>query len=318
MHVAQIGNFAPPNSTENDLRIALKNLGCQVMPIQEGEASQLLTLIDMLTHGPRPDLILWTRTRDLAAKIGNAGWWELIAKARKADVPIVGYHLDRWWGLKRQGEVAGDPFFHVDMLCTADGAHDDEWRKLGIDHHWFPPAVSIENCGIGTPREEFTSDIAFVGSWQGYHPEWKHRGELVSWLQRIYGKRVAFWPKPGQHAVRGADLRDLYASVRVVVGDSCLVKTTSGQPMNRYVSDRLPETLGRNGALVHPYVDGVTDVLFRHASWQLGDWKGLRKMIDATLENPDSARDLENVSSNHTYNNRMGQLLNRLGLEVTS
>ena len=44
------------------------------------------------------------------------------------------------------------------------------------------------------------------------------------------------------------------ASVDAVVGDSCLVP-----PTRLYYSDRMPETIGRGGLLIHPYVEGCTN-----------------------------------------------------------
>ena len=45
--------------------------------------------------------------------------------------------------------------------------------------------------------------------------------------------------------------------------------------MHTYLSDRLPELIGRGGFLLHPYVDGVTDgTVFTDgehlATWKLG------------------------------------------------
>ena len=97
-----------------------------------------------------------------------------------------------------------------------------------------------------------------------------HRSRLVKWLRKNYDRQVKFWPEPNQHAVRGDDLTDLYASVKVVVGDSCLVPKPDGSPMTHYCSDRIPETLGRGGLLLHPVVEDVTGKLFNHHWWKLG------------------------------------------------
>lgn len=54
-------------------------------------------------------------------------------------------------------------------------------------------------------------------------------------------------------------MQELYATVPVVLGDSCLAGES-----HRYWSDRVPETLGRGGLLIHPMVDGMT-------SWYYGE-----------------------------------------------
>jgi hypothetical protein len=315
MHIAYIGNFEPPHSTENDVARALANNGHSVHHFQEGDPLELGTLMDAVRIG-HYDLVLWTRTKGLADRVGDGAQHMLIHACHRGGVPIVGYHLDRWWGLERQIQVFTDPFFQVDLLCTADGGHDEQWVEAGINHAWFPPAISEANCGVGTPRDEYASDIAFVGNWQGgYHPEWKHRAELVDWLSRRYGNRVRFWPKRGEHAIRGRELADLYSSVKVVVGDSCLVPKADGSPMTHYCSDRIPETLGRGGVLCHPRVEGIDDLYAWHYGWDLGDWMYLKTLIEMLTTPPDiHARSLQvqHIVANHTYEVRMRQLVDLL------
>ena len=254
MRVVQIGNHGPPHSTETHLRRALEQIGHTVYPVQESatgyrRATQLAT-------GRRADLVLWTWTYGLGPSTAYGEQRLMIDRLRKAGIPIVSYHLDRWHGLEREPMIETAPFFRTDLVCTADGGAP--WESAGVVHEWFPPAVLGSECLPGTPRDEYRSPLAFVGSWRpGYHVEWQHRPDLIRFLRDRYGDRCSFWPRPGEHAVRGSDLRDLYASVDLVVGDSCLVPYSDGTPVSRYCSDRIPETLGRGGALLHPYVPGV-------------------------------------------------------------
>ena len=315
MHVVQLGNRVPPFSTENDLHHAMvEGNGWDVRFIQEGDSTALLQFITDLQAGfERPDFILWTSTRDLANQWGHELQWKLLAEARRHNIPVVAYHLDRWMGLKRQNAMPTEPYFRVDLLATADGAHQDEWAKADVNHHWMLPGVSERWCRPGTYSEELATDIIFVGSWQDYgHREWRHRGELVAWLQKTYGDRVAFYPKQGEHAVRGLELNDVYWSAKVVVGDSCLAPKVDGSPMTNYCSDRVPETLGRGGVLVHPYVEGVMGDLGRLCyAWPLGEWGALRAAIDEELESDNGALRLLNIAhirENHSYTVRMRQL----------
>lgn len=310
--VAYIGNFVPEHSTENHVRQAWINQGHQVVRIQEGDHNDLASL---LKNVKAVDLIMWTRTSDLAAKWGHAKQLELLARAHGADIPTVAYHLDRWWGLDREHAVFEEPFFRCEYVITADGGHQEQWTEAGVNHIWMPPGVSLGETEPGEPQERFTSDIAFVGSWRpGYHAEWTHRPQLISWLQENYRDQIQFWPRPGEHAVRGKDLRDLYASVRVVVGDSCLVGNAT-----HYWSDRIPETLGRGGFLIHPYVEGIEehfDIDVHLKTWKIGDWEMLKKLIDHFLRG-DRQREREiiadcgrkQVIKNHTYDVRINQIL---------
>jgi hypothetical protein len=318
--VVYIGNVGPgsaPHSTENHVARALEANGHTVVPIHENGFPW--------THGHTiphdTDFVLWTHTHGFAPPRLHRRQTVFLRSLRDRGIPAVSYHLDRWWDLTREYQVAQEPFFRTDLVCTADGGNEDRFEAVGVNHVWFPPGVSAAECVLGTHRRQLASDIAFVGSWQGgYHPEHKHRAELVAWLRGTYGDRCRFWPLPGEHAVRGDTLRDLYASVKVLVGDSCF----AGDPRGvRYFSDRIPETVGRGGLLVHPEVPGVTDgTLYasgQHlATWPAGDWSRLRTEIDTALADPDRRRHIasagrEHVLAHHTYEVRIRQLVDVMG-----
>lgn len=305
IRIAYIGNFGPPHSTENHVRQAFSSIGVEVTKVQENDLNAWKDLVIRLK---RFDFVLWTRTWDV-------DWArEYLALIQEARVPVIGFHLDRWWGLKREHQVNEQAFFQSDLVITADGGHPQEWLDAGINHHWLPPAVSEFECQPAPFTRRFASEIAFVGSWNGYHPEWGHRAELVDFLRRTYGERVAFWPEAGQPSVRGEDLRRLYASTRVVVGDSCLVGGAT-----HYCSDRIPETIGRGGFLIHPFVRGVTDgthyMQGEHLDvWDLGDWDSLQEQIDRGLSDPGHCQQIarqgrEHVLKHHTYTVRARQVL---------
>jgi hypothetical protein len=317
MRLAYIGNFEPRHSTENEVFKGALDAGHEITAWQENTRDTWERLPD---EAYMHDLVLWTRTGwDWPHA---TGWdWEtatahqrvLLAACREAGVPVVGFHLDRWWGLDREGQVRSEPFFEADLLCTADGGHTADWADAGVNHRWLPPAVSRFECEPAAPSRRYASDVAFVGSWRpGYHHEWSHRPELVAWLRRTYGGRCRFWPRERGHAVRGAELRTLYASTKVNVGDSCLAGGAT-----RYWSDRIPETLGRGGFLLHPYVEGIEEHFTdgEHLRlWPLGDWGELRRLVDYYLEHDDERRRIAaagraHVLAHHTYTVRVGQVL---------
>jgi len=317
MNIAYIGNFGPPHSTENEVRKALTYNGHQVIPLQEN-GIEWRGLAELAKDAA---FVLWTRTWTLDADAQRAG----LDEVRKTK-PVVGYHLDRWWGLERQREVLTHPFFsHTDLLCTADGGHDLHWKAAGIEHHWFPPAVSFEATQlVGQLRPEFDFDVGFAGQHRIYHPEWlPYRRALVNFLERRYGKRFGIWPKHGDPAVRGQDLCDLYRSVKVVVGDSCLAGQCPMLPQgvrggaHRYFSDRIPETLGRGGFLIHPDFVGLTE-LYKPAehlvTYELGNFIDLALKIDQALEMPEARLAIAGagkawVIAEHTYERRMESLI---------
>lgn len=320
LKILYIGNFEPEHSTENHVRTALIANGHHVTRFQESDVDSWRALGRGSFGIEDPDLILWTHTQ--YSWLDKQDQLRMLIKARQAGIPVVGFHLDIWWGLQREHLVFEEPFFLADLLCTADGGHDQQWADAGVAHHWMPPAVSAPECELGMFRDEFHSKLAFVGSWQGhYHQEHQHRFALVNWLQTNYGPQIQFWPKMGQPAVRGADLRDLYASVDVVVGDSCF----TGSGLKRYWSDRIPETIGRGGYLIHPDVEGLEDVGLHPresfgggmATWEAGEWDALANEIEWALENPEERRSIAAfgrsvVLERHTYEVRLKQLVELL------
>lgn len=310
LRVAYVGNHAPRHSTESHVALALEANGHTVTRLQENE-------VDWTTLNrkvARADLVLWTSTHDYAPESTYPQQLEFLSKCKP---PTVGYHLDIWWDLRREDRVRKAPFFRCSLVVTADGGHDDRWAEAQVNHRYMPPGVSEFECQPGTPRDGYRASLAFVGSWQGYHPEHPHRAQLVDFLK---ARGCRFWPRPGEHAVRDEALRDLYASTVVNVGDSCF----AGR-VRSYFSDRVPETLGRGGFLLHPHVDRVTDgTLYTDGEhlrcWQAGDWDELGRLIDHYTAHPDEARAIgekgrAHVLAEHTYTVRMRQLLELLKVE---
>lgn len=317
LRVGYIGNFRPTHSTENHVARAFRSHGAHVEELQEDNPDTWMNL-----ERSRPfDVILWTHTWSfMPPPFATA-----VALA-KQKVPIVGYHLDRMFGLQRAELVTGrlkrshagtdvrDPFFLVpDMVVTADGGHDEGWVQAGILHRWLPPGVLGAEVEVLEPRQESPRRIAFVGSWSGYHQEWPHRQQLVKWLSDRHGKDLVLYPVPGQPAVRGRALNVLYRTHDVIVGDSCLAGGAT-----HYWSDRIPETLGRGGLLIHPNVVGLEEHFTpgEHLlTWNAGDWEVLDAWVDKALNMSAAEREQialagrEHVLAHHTYEVRARQLV---------
>lgn len=326
MRVLQIGNFEPPHSTENELRDALLRLGVDLATFQEGDPLRWERAIHYINHGDA-DMVLWTSTRSLAERVPEQVQYDLLRAALDGGVPTVGYHLDRWWGLhanRRQEQMFGPdgalrPFFNVQYLFTADGGHQEQWAEIGVNHIWMPPAISERWCYLAEPDPKYDFDIVFVGGWHQYgHTEWTHREEMIAKVRDWYGHRFRCLPKKGQPRITMGDLNTIYASAKVVLGDSCLVPKADGSPMTHYCSDRIPETLGRGGVLVHPTVDGVHwmhDGPFSYNGWSLGNWDELHSLLDEILAwDSDSALDerleaIKHIKDAHTYTHRMRDVI---------
>lgn len=307
MRISYLGNFEPPHSTENHVARSLEALGHEVTRLQEGEVPAL----EVCERSRGHDLFLWTMTQGLAEKSGTREQRALMLADVGRHMTTVGFHLDRWWGLEREHLVREEPFFRVDRLFTADGGHDERWRELGIRHSWLPPAVYHAEA-IDVEPSHRDLDVVFVGAWRDYGHAgwWPYRHELLVRLRARYGRRFTCWPK--NEAVRGLELNALLSSAKVVIGDSCLV----GAPA-RYWSDRVPETMGRGGFLVHPEVEGLREAHPHLPTWQLGNWEQLFALVDYHLAFPDEREELRREQARHTrelhtYRERLKTLLERL------
>jgi len=306
--IAYIGNFGPSFSTESHVAAAFESLGHQVVRHQEDEVDWRWVPAHAAAQGV--DFVLWTHTHGYADESKHDDCWFMLQGLRDVGIPSVAFHLDRWWGLERQTQAETEPFFRCDLVFTADGGHAIEWAKVGVNHFWLPPAVDHREVGRGTPNSRWRKDVGFVGSWREYgHAEvWPWRFELISAIWRRYGSKFRSWPRSGE-SIRGQDLADLYASVKVVVGDSCLAGGAT-----RYWSDRIPETLGRGGFLLHPDVYGLDDHFGRDMlpiRFDVGDIEGVFDLVDYWMDDDraDERRALTeqaigHVRDHHTYRNR--------------
>lgn len=305
--IAYIGNFRAPWCTEVHLAETLSLMGYKVDRIQEDEVS----LKEIEKRGNASDLVLYTRTWGLPT--GAIDVWN---RLHSYGVPTASYHLDLYYGIKRQDTVHGDPFWSTKYVFTPDGDPVAQawFESQGINHHWIKPGVFKPEVYRGRADEErFPHDIVFVGSWKNYHKEWPHRKRLVQHLMRKYQDRVGIYGHESLGTIRGWPLNDLYASAKVVVGDSLC----PGFSKPNYWSDRVYETVGRGGCLIHPAVEGLqtdfegaVDLLY----YPYGDFDKVDELITHVLDNPDHAENMRvngmhKVHKNFTYHNRLQQAL---------
>lgn len=268
--VAFLGNFRAVESTENMIWWALtQRLDMEVIQLQEDE-TDLKTLYDQVAFC---DYFLWVRTPGWL-KVSDDEMFHLLEWCRNEEIKTFAIHLDKFWGIPEREKLIGvHPFWKCAYVFTADGSPQN-WESRGVNHFWMKPAVSEVYCHPGTPREEFRCDVMFCGA-REYHSEYPFRAKMVDFLQDIYGDRF-------RHVtgVRGHALNDAYASAKVIVGD-CF---QAGTPY--YWSDRVPETMGRHGLIVHPRIEGLTAPLLYYDPQDLHH---LQSVVDAVLQFRNSA-----------------------------
>lgn len=309
--IAYLGNFSVPYSTENDMASAMETIGHEVRRIQEGQPWD-----QILYQAVGAEIFWWTQTKSLADKQPIEDRVNGITDL-SLDMPTVATHLDLWFGLGREDQLRAEPYFRCRHVFSADGDHDDEFAALGINHHWLPPAVNYDECRFIAPRPEYQRDVAFVGGWDGYgHEEWRpSRDAMLDRLRRDLGERFECWPLRGQPAVRQLNLNALMASTKIIIGDSCFATTARW-----YVSDRYFETVGRGGFLLAPAVPALVEMLEPQAHAVYFEPGNLDDMMDGVrfwLDHDERRelireRGMRYVRANHTYVNRVEQVIDTL------
>lgn len=306
MRIAFYGNFGVDYSSESHHAATLELLGHQVTRIQEPRATER-ELKDALVEA---GLFVWVHTHGW----NTPGIDDVLRYATTLGVPTMTYHLDLWMGLHRQRDMHSDAYWQIGHFFTVDRLMADYLNQnTPVRGHYVNAAMFAPEAYLAKPGHPYGNDVVFVGQ-RNYHPEWDYRPKLVDWLAATYGDRftrIAGDTPAG--TTRGHHLNRLYASSKVVVGDSlCL-----GFDYPDYWSDRVYETLGRGGFLIHPHVKGME----RHFKdgehlvfYEYGDFEQLQFLIDYYLENPAEREVIrrqghEHVKASHTYTQRWQQIL---------
>lgn len=325
MKLVYVGNFEPSASTENHVSYALAELGHDVWELQESKA----TVAQIREACADADLLLYTRTEGLTPS-SRREWLDLL---ETLPIPSASYHLDLYAGLRRGAGLRDDPFWRTRYVFSADGGSPEFFKAHGINHFWLPPGVHGPECYMAQPSPEMATDILFVGSGghrAGYHPEWPWRDKMIRFLADTYGPRFSKHGHPpmgsvGTQHVRGHKLNVAYASAKIVVGDSLSLgpETEKGPIFShaRYWSDRVPETIGRGGFLLMPDIPGLAEHV-PLARFKPGDLADLKAQIDYWLAPANEAfreglrvQLHSAVKANHTYANRMAEMLRVISRE---
>lgn len=307
MKVVFLGNFVVPYTTENDLAYSYEKLGHEVIRLQEDRT----TGEEVLRRAQGADLLHYVHTHGWETQ-GHRTIAEVLRSLKRQGVPTISTHLDYWRGLKREVDVANHPFWNTEYVFTADGGSNDWYRAKGINHYYLKAGVVERDCYIGDYTQEYAYDVVFVRS-RNYHPEWPYRPQLIEWLEKTYGDRFAHFGGDGRGVVRGKQLNDLYASAKVVIGDTLCMDFEHPE----YWSDRIYETTGRGGFIIHPYIQGLENdfaIDEEIVTYEYGNFEELKYKIDHYLQYDVEREKIrraghERTKRDHTYTNRIGEVL---------
>lgn len=316
MRIAYAGNRKNKASdgksfnTENHIALSLEKLGHEVDFIQEDE----IEVGKLRERVGDVDLFLWTRTWKESDGVGYVSDKDL-QSIKDAGIPTASFHLDKYAGIKRDGGIGEDTFWKTDYVFSPEGSVESQriFKKHGINQIYSPPAVFEDECYIAEPVDKFKHDIVFVGGGVEYmHPEWTYRGKLATWLQETYGDRFVKYGG-AQPTIRGEELNQLYASSKIVIGDSLCKDFIDSY----YYSDRAFEVTGRGGFMIAPYIPGITDhFVDRKESvfYAFDNFVQLKNLIDYYLEHDDEREAIrkaghERTKRENTYTQRCQTML---------
>jgi hypothetical protein len=245
----------------------------------------------------------------------------VLAKLNRQGIPTMTYHLDLWFGLRRQQDLQKDNFYKtIGHFFTVDKLMADWFNEnTDVKGHFIPAGVYDKECYIHEDYNpnKFEHDVIFVGS-KGYHPEHPYRPQLIDYLKETYGKRFLHVGGDGDTGtVRGDKLNKIYANSKVAVGDSLNI----GFNYPYYTSDRMFESTGRGGFTIYPAIKGLEDlfkptelVLYEH-----GNLEDLKTKIDYYLTHDFEREQIrmlghQRTKNHHTYINRWTEILKEFSL----
>lgn len=202
--------------------------------------------------------------------------------------------FDLYFNYQREYQVKNKSMFKSDYVFTTDGGNQDRFKELNVNHQCIRQGIFKEQC-ILLPFEKLENEIVFVGSDSPIYPE---RTNLVKELN------ATWFGKKNTNDIRGMDLNELYSKTRIVVGDSF--------PSPYYWSNRVVETLGRGGFLIHREVEGLKEAYPYLVTYSTPE--DLKKKIEYYKTHEKKRREVikknfEWVKQNCTMDKRCAELL---------
>jgi hypothetical protein len=311
MKIAFVGNHKVDFSSETHHCKTLESMGHTVIRMQEG----VVRSDTIFREASKCDMLVFIHTHGVVTR-GPYSISRVFQALKDKGIPSVTYHLDLWLGIRRENDLRTDPFYRsIGYFFTVDKLMADWFNdNTEVKGVYLPAGVYGEECYIAEQHEgeQPSHDVAFVGS-KGYHPEWPYRPELIEKLSAEYGDRFTHVGRDGGGSLRGDALNRFYADTKVVVGDTLCI----GFEYPYYLSDRIFETTGRGGMIIHPYIKGIEDLFEvgkEIVTYPFGDWKQLFYLVDYYLAHDKEREEIrraghERTKRDHTYLKRWESIL---------
>lgn len=307
-----LGNFRVDYTSESHHAKTLESMGHKVIRMQESEARSE----HILFEAQEADLFIWIHTHGWRTP-GKYEMDKVLNTLKLNKIPTITYHLDLWFGLQRQKDLDVHPVYkNIGHFFTVDKKMADWFNeKTDVKGHYVPAGVFDQECILR--KSSAQRDVVFVGS-KKYHPEWRYRPQLINWLSETYRDRFEHYGSGGKQNIRGMDLNKIYWTSKVVVGDTLCINFDYPD----YWSDRVYETMGRGGFIIHPYVSGMEKEFEdkKHlVFYEYGNFDQLKELIDYYIEHDEEREQIrlaghQLVKEKYTYKNRWEHILKELNI----
>jgi hypothetical protein len=254
---------------EEPIAQAFERAGVQVIRLEEKTTAEKILKTAL---AEKPDLVLFTKMRI----IGDP--WQLLADLKGAGIKTASWTFDLLLGHPpRQAIIKSFPFLFCDYVFLTDGGHEAEYRALGVNKFTVRQGLPKEYSYLAEPDPKYDYELVFLGS---PNPSFPYRQRTMQFLEERYGEKFKWLGKENTYEVRGDELNKLYASAKIIIGDSMYSP--------HYWSNRIYETLGRGAFLIHPLIEGLEQEFtpYKHfIPYTWNDYEGLAEKIDFYLDN---------------------------------
>ncbi|MHA1302912.1 MAG: glycosyltransferase family protein, partial [Candidatus Heimdallarchaeaceae archaeon] len=297
MKIVYLGNFSESWRTENWVLEALRFNKVEVIKKQEDN-----TEIIPVLKKEKPDFFLYSKARK------TPDFKEALEYCDKNNIFSVCWLYDVYWRTPRELEAINHPRFYGDLVLTTDGGHNKLWEKYGINHRLLRQGIYRKEAKIVEgDKNKYPEDIVFVGHRISWFP---YRDRVMKFLKDTYGDKFAW--RGQNNEVRGMELNKLLASAKIVIGDSVYFQ--------KYWSNRVYETIGRGGFLIHPKVAHLEREFeyYKHfVPYDPGNLEQLKEIIDYYLSHDKEREKIrlagyEYCLGHYTYRARVKQLIKTL------